>query len=135
MSQHFLLSPAAKTLSLSSGVPHDRSGGGSHVRKGALARYRRQADLPALRRPRCLWGAPAEWFTPIPVQGLLEGFHAHGRHAVRLAQDAAQGLPRGHCDLLQRGEGQIDACPKPRSSHVVQDKFRSSLDFHGTELP
>ena len=101
MSQHFLLSPEAKTLSLASVFRMSDAEAETTFRKRALVRNRRRAGLPALRRLERLRMPPAERRAALPLQGVQEGFHHHVRHAVRLPQAAPARLSRRHRDLLQ----------------------------------
>ena len=68
---------------------------------------------------------PPEWCAALPLPRLQGGFHDHQRNALRLAQAPAPRLSRGHCDLLQRGQGQVGARPLARSWRVLQVRFRA----------
>lgn len=63
--------------------------------------------------PRC----PA-----LPLPGLQERLLDHVGHAVRQPQAAVARLSGGHRDLLQRGQGQVDAGAQPRSGPVLQGR-------------
>lgn len=120
--QHFLLSKAAKTLS--------------------LAQVFRMTDLEAETAFKAIrWastngtpvcpscgsveaGPSPEWGAPLPLQGLQEGFHHYQRDAVRQPQAAPQGLSGGHCDLLQRSEGQERPRDQPCPGAILQVGIR-----------
>ena len=101
MSQHFLQSAAAKTLSLAQVFRMSDADAETMFRKRPLAGNGRRAGLPALRRLERLRMPPPEWLAPLPLPRLREGFHASRRDAVRLAQAPAARLSRRYRDLLQ----------------------------------
>src|SRR5882762_6504072 len=95
MSQHFLLTRAAKTLSLAQ-VFRMTDGEAETTFKNL-----RWADTNGA--PVCPICGSLDAYE---VQGLQEGLHRYQRDAVRLAQDAPEKLPRGYRRVLQRSEGQ-----------------------------
>ena len=123
MSQHFLLSRSAKTLTLAHVFRMsdaeaetafaqvrwpDNNGKPVCPHCGGVNAYdcRRPNGAPRFRCRAC------------------KGFLAHVRNAVRLATRCRSGLSRGHRDLLQRGQGQVGAGALPRSGRLLQVRFR-----------
>ena len=89
MAQHFLLSAAARTLSLASVARMSDEEAERVFIRLRWARQRRQRLLPALRLHDGLHGPPPERCSALALQSLPQGFLGHERHAVRLPQDAA----------------------------------------------
>ena len=88
MSQHFLLSPAAKTLSLAQVF---RMSDEQAEAMFCKVRWPDTNGEPVC--PNCGGLTPTtaagRMVPPVPLQGVPQGFHHHGRHPIRLAQDAA----------------------------------------------
>ena len=125
MAQHFLLTKAAKTLTLGQVFAHDGRGSRDDVPPPALVRNGRRAGLPALRRPRRLRLPPPEWRASL----------SSARRAARISAITSgtlfashklplQSLSRRHRDLLQRGQRQVGARNEPRPWPVLQDRVR-----------
>ena len=101
MPQHFLLTSAARTLSLASVM---RMSDEEVERVFIRLRWsdnNGEALLPALRLPHCLGVPPSRARSPLALQSLPEGFQRHVGHAVRVSQDAAEGLLACHRNFLQ----------------------------------
>jgi hypothetical protein len=101
MAQHFLLSRAAKTLSLASVFSMKDADAEMTFRRIRWADTDGEPVCPHCGSVdaydcRRFKGAP-----PLPLQGLQKGFQHHGGNAVRQPQAAAALLSRGHRDLLQ----------------------------------
>ena len=76
MSQHFLLSSRAKTLTLASVMRMSDEVSRACFRPAPLGHQRREALLSALRLHYCLRKSPQGSFT-LAVQGMLQRFLAH----------------------------------------------------------
>src|SRR5579871_3484219 len=97
MSQHFLLSAKAKTLSLSAVLRMtDEEAEAAFIRirwaatGGKPVRMRDRVGLPEGERNR-----------PLALQGLPEELQRHVGYDLCPPQAEAPRLPRRHCDLLQ----------------------------------
>ena len=84
MAQHFLLSAAAKTLSLASVFTMKDADAEMTFRRIRWHETARRAGLLPLRRDRCLRLPPLERRPPLPLPGLRQGFQHYQRDAVRL---------------------------------------------------
>ena len=74
MAQHFLLSTAAKTLSLARVFTMKDEQAEAAFRRIRWHETERRAGMSALRRDRCLRLPPLEGRAPLPLPGLREGF-------------------------------------------------------------
>src|SRR6201999_4118329 len=92
MSQHFLLSAKARTLSLSAVL---RMTDEQAETAFCNVRWTDGKAICRLRMPDGLRMPPHDWLAPVPLQGVLQRFLHHQRHPVRPPQDAAPQLPRG----------------------------------------
>ena len=140
MAQHFLLSSAAKTLSLASVFTMKDADAEMTFRRirwpetdgEPVCSHCGGVDAYDCRR---LKGAPR-----FRCRACKKDFTHHVGNAVRQPQATAALLPRGHCDLLQRGEGQERAGPVARSERVLQVRVRAAAqtprsDGRGIEGP
>ena len=100
MPQHFLLTSAARTLSLASVMRMSDEEAERIFIRLRWSDNDGERLLPALRLPDRLFLPPPERCAALALQGLPEGFLGHVRDAVRVPQAAAQGLPARHRDLL-----------------------------------
>ena len=115
MAQHFLLSKAAKDLSLASVFTMKDEQAEMAFRRIRWADTNGEPVCPHCGGVdaydcRRLKGAPR-----FRCRACVKDFHDHVRHAVRQPQAAAALLPRGHRDLLQRSQRQVGAGPLARS--------------------
>jgi hypothetical protein len=101
MTQHFLLSAAARTLTVASvaRMPEEEV-------ERVFIRLRWSDNHGDAYCPHC--GCPTVYMARRPngaprlaLQSLPQGFQRHQRHPVRVPQDAAAGVPDGRRDLLQ----------------------------------
>jgi hypothetical protein len=60
----------------------------------------------------------------VPLQGVPQRLLGHIRHPVRLPQDAAPQLSRGHRHFRERGQGQERAGAEPRSRLPIKGGIR-----------
>ena len=115
MAQHFLLSHAAKTLSLATVFTMKDADAETTFRRIRWAETDGEPVCPHCGGVdaydcRRLKGAPR-----FRCRACKKDFTHHVRDAVRQPQATAALLSRRHRDLLQRGEGQVGARPLPRS--------------------
>jgi hypothetical protein len=82
MSQHFLLSARARTLSLAQVMRMTNQEGGGRLYSGPMARW--EASLPALRMPHRLGLPQSEWRSALALQGVPQKFLGYQRHVVRV---------------------------------------------------
>src|SRR3954471_23842604 len=129
MARHFLLSAAARTITLASVARMS-----VEEAERVFIRLRWSGNDGNAYCPHCgcttVWMAcrpsgAARWRCPLALQSLPQGFLGHERHAIRLPQDAAAVLPDGDRDLRERGQGQVNAGTKPRSRDAVQNIVRA----------
>jgi hypothetical protein len=96
MTAHFLLTAAARTLTLASVARMS-----DEEAERVFVRLRWSDNNGDAYCPHCgLCLSPPERRVPLALQSLSEGFQRYLRDAVRLPQDAATGLPDGRDDLL-----------------------------------
>src|ERR1700730_16951578 len=110
MSQHFLLSRPAKTLSLSQVFRMSDTEAEAMFRK---VRWPETDGAPVC--PHCGGLNAHECRRPNGLPRLPGGFHYYKRNALCVPQAPVARLSRGHCDLLQRGQGQERAGNLARS--------------------
>ena len=100
MPQHFLLTSAARTLSLASVARMSDEEAERVFVKLRWSDNDGERLLPALRLPDRLFLPPPERCAALALQSLPQGFLGYERDAVRLPQDAAAVLPACNRDLL-----------------------------------
>ena len=89
MPQHFLLTSAARTLSLASVMRMSDEEAERTFVPSPLGGQRRERLLPALRLHDRLFLPAAERRAALALQRLPQGFLGYERHPVRLPQNAA----------------------------------------------
>ena len=85
MSQHFLLSPAAKTLTLAHVMRMSNEEAETMFARIRWHETDGGSGLPALRRSSGLQRPPPQWPATLALQGVQQGVHHDQRHAVRVA--------------------------------------------------
>src|SRR4051812_40701851 len=115
MSQHFLLSAAARTVSLKQILRMEEDEAWATVLFDPLAGDRGGAGVPALRLSDLLVLPAAQRSATVPLLGLPARLQPDLGHPVRLPQAGDPRLPGGGGDLLRRGQGQGGARAVARS--------------------
>src|ERR1700730_14015094 len=127
MSQHFLLTSAARTLSIASVARMS-----DEEAERVFIRLRWADNDGNAYCPHCgctiVYSCPTEWRSALALQSLPQGFLGHQRNAVRVPQAAAALLPSGDCDFLQRGQGQEHALSIARPRNALRT-YRSCHGF------
>src|SRR4051812_48988127 len=100
MAQHFLLSPAAKTLSLAQVFRLSDAEAEAMFRNIRWANTNGEAVCVHFWWHRCLRLPPPERRGPLPLSCPPQRFQHYVRHTIRLAQVAAARLSCGDCHVL-----------------------------------
>src|ERR1700746_1694204 len=108
MSQHFLLSSRAKTLTLASVAGMSDEEAEAIFRK---IRWASNGGDPVSPKCGCtiVYDCRRANGTALALQGVSPQLLDYERDIVSLAENAATRVPVRYCDLLQRGQGQEDA--------------------------
>ena len=124
MSQHFLLSAKARTLTLSAAMrmtDQDANAAFAGIRWAATdgKPVCPHCDCPTAWDCRKANGAPA-----LALHGVPQVLLRHARDFVRVPQATDPGVPRGDCDFLQRSEGQV----RPGAVAGLVDTIQDGVD-------
>jgi hypothetical protein len=122
MSQHFLLSREARTLSLATVARMTEEQARDTFRKLRWTDKWRGAILPEVRLPE---GDGACDAPGLEMRRLQASILCHVRDDLRGSQAPGSGLPSCNCNLRERRERSFRAATQPRSGLSVQDGFRA----------
>ena len=121
MTQHFLLSAQARTLSLAKVMRLSEEEAYATFKRIRWASERWRALLPTLRLRS---GLHVPFPAHLQVPGLRKPVLNHHGHDLRQPQAANPRLARGYRDFRERREGRLRAPTEPRPGLPVQDGFR-----------
>src|SRR4051812_44222760 len=125
MSQHFLLTAAARSVSLKQILRMEEAEAWAMFCSIRWPETEGGAGLPALRMSDVLEVPAAQRSAAVPLLGLPARLQPDVGHPVRLPQAGDPRLPGGGRDLLRRGQGQGGARAVARSRRSVQDRLRA----------
>ena len=133
MSQHFLLSRSAKTLTLAQVFQMSDAEAEATFAKVRWPETNGEPVCPKLRRRERLELPAPDWRAAVPLPSLQERLLDYVGNSLRLAQAALAGLSRGDRDLLQRGQRQVGAGALARlgtsykAAFVLAHKLREAM--------
>src|SRR3954471_8141587 len=122
MAQHFLLTAAARTLTLASVARMS-----DEAAEMVFIRLRWPDNDGKPFCPKCgcvtVYGSRRKGCLRWQCKACHKDFSLTSGTLFRQPQDAAARLPDGDCDLRERGQGQVDAGDVSRPWHLLQNEF------------